>query len=187
MSEVVNENRRLLKRLLVAAALMFGFGYLMVPFYEKICEVTGINNVLQADRSPTNTQVDRSRLITVEFDANTHRDLPWSFRPKTGSMQVHPGELNTVSYEVVNTRAEAVTGQAIPSYGPQLAGRYFLMMDCFCFAEQKLDAGEERVMPVAFVIDPDLPEDVQRITLSYTFFELAGRRAQGPAQPADGG
>lgn len=187
MSEAGRENKRLLTRLLVAAVVMFGFGYLMVPFYEKFCEVTGFNNLLRADNSQVNTQIDRSRLVTIEFDANTHSELPWTFQPQVASMQVHPGELNTVSYEVANTQTEAITGQAIPSYGPQLAERYFLMMDCFCFAEQKMGGGEERVMPVAFVIDPDLPEDVKRITLSYTFFELAGRRAQAPRGAATGG
>ena len=174
MNSLAADNRKLRVRLLVAAVAMFGFGFLLVPFYEKICEVTGINNLLQPDRVG-NTQVDASRTITVQFDANVH-DLPWQFRPLQGAVKVHPGELVSVAYEVSNRRDEAVTGQAVPSYGPQLAGQFFRKMDCFCFTRQTLAAGEKRTMPVAFVIDPGLPADVTVITLSYTFFEIAGRR-----------
>jgi len=176
MNERAAENRTMLKRLVIGAVAMFGFGFLLVPFYDKFCEVTGINNLLKAD-TVVNTQVDTSRLVTIEFDANIH-DLPWRFRPLQGAIRVHPGELTTIAYEVANTRSEAITGQAVPSYGPQRAGRYFLKMECFCFTQQTLEAGESRTMPVAFVLDPDLPADVTTITLSYTFFEIAGRRAQ---------
>lgn len=186
MDEIKLENRRMMRRLLVATVVMFGFGFLLVPFYEKICEVTGINNILQADEAPRNTQVDRSRLVTIEFDANTHQDLPWRFRPQQNVMRVHPGELVTVAYEVVNTREHPVTGQAVPSYGPQLAARYFMKMDCFCFTQQTLQAGEARTMPVAFLIDPDLPQDVNTIVLSYTFFGIAGRTAQVTGEAKEG-
>lgn len=174
MSGDATENRQLLIRLAVAAVVMFGFGFLLVPFYEKICEVTGLNNILRADE-PLNTQVDLSRTIVVQFDANV-RDLPWQFRPRQNSISVHPGELVTIEYEVSNGRSEPVTGQAVPSYGPQLAGQYFRKMDCFCFTQQTLAPGEKRLMPVAFVVDPRLPADVGTITLSYTFFEIEGRR-----------
>jgi len=173
-TSVAAENRRLLVRLAVAAVVMFGFGFLLVPFYEKICEVTGINNLLKPD-TVANTQVDISRTITIQFDANIH-DLPWRFRPLQTQVKVHPGELVTVAYEVSNTRNEPVTGQAVPSYGPQLAGQFFRKLECFCFSKQTLAAGEKRTMPVAFVVDPALPADVTTITLSYTFFEVAGRR-----------
>ena len=174
MNGATSENRRLLVRLTVAAVVMFGFGFLLVPFYEKICEVTGLNNLLRAD-SVANTQIDATRTVTVQFDANVH-DLPWRFRPLQASVQVHPGELVTVAYEVSNGRSEPVTGQAVPSYGPQVAGKFFRKMECFCFTQQTLAPGEKRLMPVAFVVDPGLPADVGTITLSYTFFEIAGRR-----------
>ncbi len=175
------ENRRLLLRLGFSALVMFGFGFLLVPFYEKICDVTGINNFLRPEaeagaRAVGNTQVDLGRTITVQFDANLH-DLPWRFQPLQRSVQVHPGELVQIDYEVSNTRGVPITGQAVPSYGPQLAGRYFRKMDCFCFTQQTLAPGERRTMPVAFVIDPELPADVNTITLSYTFFEVRGRQA----------
>jgi cytochrome c oxidase assembly protein subunit 11 len=192
------DNRRLLLRLAISAVVMFGFGFLLVPFYEKICEVTGINNFLRpeaerAARAIANTQIDASRSILVQFDANLH-DLPWRFQPLQRSVQVHPGQLVQVEYEVSNTRDVPITGQAVPSYGPQRAGRYFNKMDCFCFTQQTLAPGERRTMPVVFVVDPALPEDVTVITLSYTFFELQRRSttaAQGGAVlatvPAAGG
>lgn len=179
------DNRRLLLRLALSALAMFGFGYLLVPFYEKICEATGINNFLRPEaeagaRFAGNTQVDTSRTVLVQFDANLH-DLPWRFQPLQRSVSVHPGEFVQVEYEVSNTRTESVTGQAVPSYGPQLAGQYLRKLDCFCFTQQTLAPGEKRTMPVVFVVDPGLPDDVNTITLSYTFFELKGRNAQANA------
>lgn len=175
MSTTAQENRRLLARLGIAAVAMFGFGFAMVPFYEAICQVTGLRNILQPDEVG-NTQVDASRELVIEFDANIH-DVAWAFKPVQRSVQIHPGELVTVEYEVTNTRNEPVTGQAVPSYGPQIAGNFFRKIDCFCFEQQTLKAGEKRIMPVVFVIDPKLPDDVHTITLSYTFFEVAGTRA----------
>ena len=175
-------NRTLLLKLAVIAVLMFGFGFALVPFYKKICEATGINNLLQADEV-VNTQVDRTRTVTIEFDANIH-DLPWRFKPLQSSLTVHPGEISHVAYEVVNTRDQPVSGQAVPSYGPRLAGQYFKKMECFCFARQTLNAGETRQMPVVFVVDPALPQDVKTITLSYTFFEIAGTASKQVNAPA---
>lgn len=167
-------NRETLKKLLVIAVLMFGFGYALVPFYKKICEVTGINNLTKADAAPANSQVDLTRNVVIEFDANQGANLPWRFKPLAGSLTVHPGELMQVEYEVVNSRDVAVTGQAIPSYAPANAAKYFKKLDCFCFKQQTLAAGETKRFPVVFVIDPDLPKDVGTITLSYTFFTVAG-------------
>jgi len=166
-------NRRLFAKLALIACGMFGFGFALVPFYEKICEVTGIRNVLAPDRLPANTQVDGARLVTIEFDANT-RGLGWIFRPTQTSVQIHPGQLTTVAYEVRNPLDRPVTGQAVPSIGPQHAGQYFKKIECFCFQQQTLAPGEVRQLPVAFVVDPSLPWDVHTITLSYTFFEVAG-------------
>lgn len=177
-------NRRLLIKLAVVALVMFGFGFALVPFYKQICEAAGINNLLNPD-AVGNTQVDASRTVTVEFDANTH-DLPWRFKPMRNSMKVHPGEIAQVAYEVVNTRDQAVSGQAVPSYGPRLAGQYFKKIECFCFTPQILNPRETRRMPVVFVIDPALPKDVGTITLSYTFFEVEGaapKQVKAPAAP----
>jgi cytochrome c oxidase assembly protein subunit 11 len=170
--EAKRENVRLMRKLIVVAVGMFVFGvFILPPFYEKICELTGIRAVIKKSGEPVNTQVDPSRTISVEFDANV-RGLPWEFKPMKRSLDVHPGELRTVMYEVRNTLDRPVTGQAIPSFGPQVAGLHFLKMECFCFTQQTLGPGEVRDMPVAFIVAHTLPEDVATITLSYSFFEV---------------
>lgn len=167
-------NRYLLKKLLVVAVGMFGFGFALVPFYEQICEATGIRNLFKADAAPAkNTQVDLSRSVSIEFDSNVQR-LSWTFRPLEPRVSVHPGALTQVIYEVRNTLDRPVTGQAVPSYSPAVAVRYFKKLECFCFQQQTLGPGEIRRMPVVFVVDPDIPADVTTITLSYTFFEVNG-------------
>ena len=171
------ENRKLLLRLAVVALGMFGFGYAMVPFYYAICRAWEVNSLDQRD-AVTNTQIDRTRTVTIELDSNTSR-IAWRFRPLVNHVAVHPGELTTVEYEVSNTLPTTVTGQAVASYGPQLAGEYFKKIECFCFTQQTLAPGETRRMPVTFVIDPRLPKDVKNIALSYTFFEVEGRGGRG--------
>jgi cytochrome c oxidase assembly protein subunit 11 len=162
-------NSRTLAKLVVVTLGMFGFGFALVPFYYKICEVTGINS--GAEQSLVkNTQVDSSRWVTLEFDANTHAGLPWRFRPGQPSLKVHPGQLVQVEYEVTNTSDQAVVGQAVPSYGPARAAAFFKKIECFCFTPQTLAAGESRRMPVMFVLDPTMDSDVHTVTLSYTFF-----------------
>ena len=165
-------NRAVLKRLVVVAIGMFAFGYLLVPFYEKICEVTGLRNIAQAD-AIANTQMVPSRSVRIELDSNV-RNMPWKFKPLEPVINVHPGEVRQVMYEVANTTGRAITGQAIPSYSPQYAAQYFQKLECFCFAKQTLQPGEVRKMPVVFVVDPKAPADLATITLSYTFFEVEG-------------
>ena len=168
----LRSNRTLLFKLGAVAVAMFGFGYALVPFYEKICEVTGLRNIARPDEV-ANTQVDASRDVRIEFDSNV-RKLAWTFRPLQPVLQVHPGELREAMFEIVNTTDRALTGQAIPSYGPQHAAQYFRKLECFCFTKQTLRPGERRQMPVVFVVDPALPGDIATITLSYTFFEVEG-------------
>jgi cytochrome c oxidase assembly protein subunit 11 len=165
-------NRRLLAKLAVIVVAMFGFGYALVPLYNQICRATGLRDIGKADTA-VNTQVDASRSVRIEFDTNL-RELPWKFRALQESVDVHPGAVTQVLFEAVNDSSHAVTGQAIPSYGPQFAGQYFHKLDCFCFKRQKLAAGERRKMPVVFVVDPKLPKQISTITLSYTFFEVEG-------------
>lgn len=174
------ENRVLLRKLWIVAVGMFGFGFLMVPFYNKICEVTGINSG-DTQVLAKNTQVDTSRTITLEFDANVDAHLPWKFTPVQNSIKMHPGEMVQVLYEVENLSDHDITGQAIPSYGPQLAGQYVKKIECFCFTGQTLKAREKKQMPVMMVMDPSLPADVNTVTLSYTFFVQPGteKAAQG--------
>jgi len=171
-------NRRLLKKLLMITVVMFGFGYGLVPVYKAICEVTGVNYLTSQDvnTAPVNTQIDKSRLITVEFDGTAHG--PWRFKPSVASMQVHPGELAHMQYEVVNIQDRRMDAQAIPSYAPLEAGAFFKKIECFCFTQQTLAAHEAREMPVVFFVDPKIPKNVTTITLSYTFFEIGGATLQ---------
>ena len=166
-------NFTMLKKLLVITVVMFGFGYALIPVYKQICEITGINILTPKEsdiKQITNSQIDKSRLITIEFDANTQG--PWRFRPTVSSLQVHPGEMALVIYEVVNKQSYKMDAQAIPSYAPQQAATYFKKLECFCFKQQTLEANEARQMPVSFYIDPSVPREVKTITLSYTFFEV---------------
>ena len=167
-------NQQTLVKLLAVAVMMFGFGYAMVPFYRALCDAMGLNNVVKAD-AVVNSQVDTGRFLTIEFDTNLRSNLPWTFTAVEKSVRIHPGALTQVTFEVRNRSDRPVTGQAIPSFGPQLAGRYFKKLDCFCFTQQTLAPGEVRLMPVVFVVEPGLPQDVNTVTLSYTFFEVEGK------------
>ncbi|MEZ0306472.1 MAG: cytochrome c oxidase assembly protein [Ramlibacter sp.] len=183
------ENAKMVGKLAVVAAGMFGFGYALIPIYKHICEMTGINILSLSERQvpgggtaganvKLNTQVDTSRTITVEFDANARG--PWQFKPAARSVQVHPGELTTVMYEFQNTQDRRMSAQAIPSYAPNQAAAHFNKVECFCFQEYTLEPGEKKQWPVAFVIDPKLSKDVTTITLSYTFFEVGGKTPPAP-------
>jgi cytochrome c oxidase assembly protein subunit 11 len=180
------ENIRMLGKLAIVAAGMFGFGYALVPIYKHICEALGINILALGERNvpglskaaPGNTQVDSSRTITVEFDANARG--PWSFRPAQRSLQVHPGEMATVMYEFENVQNRRMSAQAIPSYAPRQASAHFNKLECFCFNEYTLEPGEKKSWPVVFVIDPKLAKDVTTITLSYTFFEVGSKTPPAP-------
>ena len=169
-------NRTLLLKFSLVAVVMFGFGYLMVPFYDRICKATGLRDI-DAPDEVKNTQIDATRTVRLELDANVNK-LPWRFRPETPIVDVHPGQLMNLLYDVENTADRRITGQAVPSYGPQLAAEYFKKLECFCFTRQSLAPHEKRRMPVVFVVDPRLPKDVNTITLSYTFFEVEGTAGQ---------
>ena len=184
------ENVRMVRKLVVVTAGMFAFGYALVPIYNAICEMTGINVLAIGERDipgaksnvTTNTQVDVSRTITVEFDANSRG--PWEFKPEKRSMQVHPGQMATVMYEFQNMQNRKMSAQAIPSYAPQQASPYFNKVECFCFNQYTLEPGEKKSWPVVFVIDPKLSKDVTTITLSYTFFEVGGKVPAAPVAAA---
>ena len=179
-------NSTMLRKLAVVVLAMFGFGYALVPIYDAICRMTGVNILALAElvvpgektKVPANTQVDTSRTITVEFDANSRG--PWQFKPAQSSLEVHPGEMMTVMYEFQNTQNRRMAAQAIPSYAPQQAAAHFNKLECFCFNEYTLEAGEKKSWPVVFVIDPKLSKDVRTITLSYTFFEVGGKIPPAP-------
>jgi cytochrome c oxidase assembly protein subunit 11 len=180
------DNLRMVGKLAVVAALMFAFGYALVPIYRSICEALGVNVLSLSEQAvpgngskvSANTQVDLSRTITVEFDANARG--VWDFKPARRSIDVHPGELATVMYEFRNIQNRTMAAQAIPSYAPKQASSHFNKIECFCFNEYTLKPGETRQWPVVFVIDPKLPKDVTTITLSYTFFEVGGKVPAAP-------
>jgi cytochrome c oxidase assembly protein subunit 11 len=187
VSGLQRDNKRMLGKLCVIAMVMFGFGYALVPMYESICEALGINILSRNEllvtgkTGPANTQVDASRTITVEFDANARG--PWDFKPAQSSVQVHPGQVTTVMYEFRNVQNRTMSAQAIPSYAPKQAMAHFNKLECFCFNEYTLAPGESKKWPVVFVIDPKLSKDVTTITLSYTFFEVGSKT---PAAPVTG-
>jgi cytochrome c oxidase assembly protein subunit 11 len=175
------DNLQMVGKLIVVVGLMFGFGYALVPIYRHICEALGINVLSQVDRADQakNTQIDYSRTVTVEFDANARG--PWDFKPAKNYVTVHPGELVTVNYTFRNKQDRTMAAQAIPSYAPKQATAHFQKFECFCFNEYTLKPGEEKEWPVVFVVSTKLPKDVQTITLSYTFFEVAGKGVQQAA------
>ncbi|MEO6896173.1 MAG: cytochrome c oxidase assembly protein [Caldimonas sp.] len=182
---LVVDNRRMVGKLVVVVAMMFAFGYALVPIYRTICEALGVNVLSRAelqgsarDQVAPKGAIDLSRTITVEFDANARG--PWDFKPAQASIDVHPGQVVSVMYEFRNRQNRPMAAQAIPSYAPQVAMAHFKKLECFCFTEQLLKPGESRQWPVVFVIDSKLPKDVRTITLSYTFFEVGGRI---PAEP----
>ena len=192
-----SENTKMVGKLAVITLGMFAFGYALIPIYQRICEATGINILSLSERQvpgngsagpnarlPANTQVDRSRTITVEFDANARG--PWEFKPAQRSIKVHPGELATVMYEFQNVQNRRMAAQAIPSYAPRQAAAHFTKLECFCFNQYTLEPGEKKTWPVAFVIDPKLPKDVTTITLSYTFFEVGGKVPPPPESASAG-
>jgi cytochrome c oxidase assembly protein subunit 11 len=184
LATAARENKGLFFKLVVITVAMFGFGYALVPIYNAICKALGINVLSVSERTttgltsgkraaPSSTQVDTTRTITVEFDTNARG--PWSFTSAVSQLKVHPGEMAMVMYTFKNTQGRAMAAQAIPSYAPKQATAHFNKLECFCFQEYTLAAGEEKAWPVVFVIDPKLPKDVTTITLSYTFFEVSGK------------
>jgi cytochrome c oxidase assembly protein subunit 11 len=181
---LIAANRRMVGKLVVVTIVMFGFGYALVPIYRTICEALGVNVLSRAEllgenRAPAaNTQVDASRTVTIEFDANARG--PWDFKPQQASIDVHPGEIATVMYEFRNRQNRTMAAQAFPSYAPNVAMAHFKKLECFCFTEHLLKPGESKRWPVVFYVDNKLPKDVRTITLSYTFFEVGGKV---PAEP----
>lgn len=153
---------------------MFGFGFALVPLYDVICDITGLNGVvdLQAADYDGGAEVDPDRTVTVEFVATVNDNRPWEFAPEVRRMEVTPGELYTVAFRTTNEQSEETVSQIVPSVAPGRAGRHFRKTECFCFTEQPFEAGENRDMSVTFFIDPRLDDRTQTVTLSYTLFDL---------------
>jgi cytochrome c oxidase assembly protein subunit 11 len=189
MPDRAARNRRTAFKLAVATLAMFGFGYALVPLYEVFCDITGLNGktgVVEAKVAEA-VPVDESRWVTVEFTGSVHQGMPWEFRPEQLRMRVRPGETAVAYYTARNRTNETIVGQAVPSVTPGRAGAHFKKIECFCFTQQTLKPGEERRMPVRFMVQPSLARDMRTVTLSYTFFNTdaqSARRFGGDAQDA---
>ncbi len=172
-----NETLKLAGKLSLVVVAMFGFGYLMVPLYNILCEVTGLNGKtgVISEAQAGELVIDEDRWIKVEFSGTVNVSGPWEFRPGQDSIQVQPGKQYSISYVAKNLADEQVVGQAVPSVAPRQASKYFSKTECFCFTNQVFEANEEKDMPVVFVVDPALPKSVDSIVLSYTFFDTGDK------------
>ncbi len=164
------DNRKVLKLGIAASILMVGFGFALVPLYDIICDITGLNGKTGVVAAENVKEQDTNHTIIVQFDGTVNSDLPWSFKPQQFSMEVIPGKLYHTEYFAQNVSNFDVTGQAVPSVAPNEASIYFSKTECFCFTEQLLAAGEQKNMPVTFIVSSDIPKDIDVLTLSYTFF-----------------
>ena len=171
---MAQDTTRTVKKLFVFAIVMFGFGYVMVPIYDVLCDITGLNGKtgeISQSEAETN-RVDVDRLVTVEFDTNVNPALPWKFKVAEYKMKIHPGEIAEAVFIVENKSDKSVIGQAVPSVAPAQASLYFNKTECFCFIKQVLGPRERKEMIVRFVVDSKLPEKITTMTLSYTFFRV---------------
>lgn len=169
------DNGRMVLKLIGVVVGMFAFGFALVPLYDIICDVTGLNGKT-GDTAYTVTGdevVDETRTITVQFLANNNDGMPWEFRPVVRTMKVHPGQMYETEFYARNVTLSAMTGQAVPSVAPFHAAQYFHKTECFCFEQQLLAEGEDLDMPLRFIIDPALPKHVNKLTLSYTLYDIS--------------
>jgi len=185
--DLATANRKLVGRLGIIVVAMFGFGFALVPLYDVFCEVTGLNGKtgrIEAGEA-LNRGIDTDREVTVEFVVSVNSNLPWDIKPMVRKIRVHPGEVTEVKYAATNRASDTVIGQAVPSVVPGIASKYFNKTECFCFTQQPLAAGEYKEMPLRFVVDPNLPEDVNSVALSYTFFRMDKEEQQNPVDGLD--
>ena len=173
MTAPAASNRKVVALLAAVVVAMFGFGFALVPVYNVLCQLTGLNGKTGrvSQQTAAATAIDPDRLVTVEFITSVNSNLPWDFKAETKRVKVHPGEITQALFYAKNNAGHAIVGQAIPSLAPAEASKYFSKTECFCFTQQTLGAGEAREMPVRFIVAPGLPRDVRTVTLSYTFFE----------------
>lgn len=166
-----NGNRNVIHKLLIVVVMMFGFGYALVPLYDVFCDITGLNGKTGDKVEFVNKPVvDESRLIKVTFITSLNESMPWEFKPELDFIEVHPGKPTTVRFIAKNISKKDIIGQAVPSVSPGLAAGYFQKTECFCFTQQELKPGEEKIMPVTFIVDAELPAEMNELILSYTFF-----------------
>jgi len=180
---LANANRKLIGWLIAAAIGMFGFGFALVPLYDVLCEQLGINGKTQSTASSYEpVTIDRNRTITVEFMSQIQSDMPWEFKPEVTRMRVHPGELVRTNFKAKNLSINDVVGQAIPSVSPGQGAAYFNKTECFCFNQQRLSAKASAELPLIFYVDPDLPDSITTLTLSYTLYNITDRGYVGTVE-----
>ena len=185
VSKIQNEKRHVL-RLLGVVVGMFAFGFALVPLYDVFCEITGANGKTAGQFTVTEAQeIDEERLVTIQFLTSNNADMPWEFRPEKRMLKIRPGELNSTAFYVRNLTNKTMVAQAVPSVSPFHAAEYLHKTECFCFDQQQLAQGEEMDMPLRFIIDADLPEDVKTLTLSYTLFDVTDRFETTPGKSVE--
>ncbi len=174
MEEQSQSNRKLTLKLLMAVVAMFGFGFALVPLYDVMCDTLGINGKTNTESvlQPQGMVPDESRSIRVEFMAHRNHDMPWSFEPKQAFMQVHPGQVIQTAFLAKNLSDRDIVGQAVPSVSPGLGASYFNKIECFCFNQQPLAGKAQAEMPLIFYIEPDIPDSIHTLTLSYTLYDI---------------
>jgi cytochrome c oxidase assembly protein subunit 11 len=167
------KNKKIVLKLVAVVFGMFGFGFALVPLYEVFCEVTGINGrTSDVAATYTNIEVDKTRLVTVEFITRINSGMPWKFETQTRRIEVHPGEMHQVDFYAFNPATRDIVGQAVPSVSPGTAAIYLNKTECFCFEQQPLQAGAETTMPMQFYVDPELPEVIKYFTVQYTLYDV---------------
>ncbi len=173
MNTQQNKSSAIVAKLALVCVCMFGFGYVLVPLYDVFCDLTGLRFTKDsAQMVSQEIKEDTSRIVTVEFDVSLNQRMAWDVRPAVSQMQVHPGRVYTTNYIARNQTNSEMIGQAVPSITPYVANRHLVKTECFCFENQKIEAGKEVEMPLSFMINPKLPKDVKVVTLSYTFFDI---------------
>ncbi|MBU2039646.1 MAG: cytochrome c oxidase assembly protein [Gammaproteobacteria bacterium] len=176
-------NKKVVRKLLLAVVGMFAFGWALVPLYDVICDITGLNGKTggRVDVAEAGLLIDEDRQVTVQFMAHHNAEMGWVFEPSVAQMTVRPGEVNVVSYRVTNPRNTLMVGQAIPSVAPNAAAGHLNKIECFCFEEQLLQPGESADMPIRFFVDPELPGNISKLTLSYTLYDITEKSGKAQA------
>lgn len=170
-------------RFSAATLAMFAFGFALVPLYDALCDAIGLNGKVKMEAVAMAGAVDTTRAVTVELMTTVNGGRPWKFAAEQDSVTLHPGQFVTVYFVARNTQDHAIVAQAVPNVAPSTAARYLKKSDCFCFTNQPFQAGEERRMPVVFTVDPQLPAGIDRLTLSYTFFDVSETARRADSQP----
>jgi cytochrome c oxidase assembly protein subunit 11 len=174
----IHNNTRTVKKLLFAVVAMFGFGFALVPLYDVFCDITGLNGKTNTSAvSYTANDINKSRTIKVQFITRNAQGVPWKFEPLINEINVHPGEMKVVKFYAKNLSKHDIVGQAVPSVSPGLGANYFNKIECFCFTQQPLKAGEEVEMALQFYVDLELPGEINTLTLSYTLYDITDKKS----------